>query len=88
MLTSRLVCDYNTADMKNDIEKRGRGRPKGATSFAKIKLNDLTNYLGRDASVVVSKKWLSEVGISIEDNPKKVLTPVDESDKIHFNVYE
>jgi len=72
--------------MNNQPKKKGRGRPKGSTSFVKIKLSDLTSHLGFNGVVVVSKKWLNEIGIYTEDEPKKVLTPVDDEPKIQFNI--
>jgi hypothetical protein len=69
-------------------DKNKRGRPKGSTGshFVKIKLSDLTGYLGHNAGVVVSKKWLNEMGIYVEDVPKKFLTPMIEEPKIQFNI--
>ena len=66
--------------------KPTRGRPKGATSFTRIKLSDLTNYLGEEAPVVVSKKWLEQIGFEVEETPIEVLTPVSDEPKIQFNV--
>ena len=66
--------------------KETRGRPKGSTSFSKIRLSDLINHLGKDAPVVVSKKWLEQLGIYIEEKPNKVLTPVSDVPKIQFKV--
>lgn len=66
--------------------KPTRGRPKGSTSFSNISLEDLNNHLGKNAIVVVSKKWLEQLGIYIEEKPKKVLTPVSDEPKIRFNV--
>jgi len=54
----------------NEERKTGRGRPKGATSFTRIQLQDLINHLGPSASVVVGKKWLEEVGMTL-DQPAK-----------------
>jgi hypothetical protein len=45
----------------SNTTKRGRGRPKGSTSFISIKLADLINNLGPNANVSVSKKWLDSV---------------------------
>lgn len=56
----------------SNTPKRGRGRPKGSTSFVSIRLSDLIDNLGSKAKVSVSKKWLEDVGIEIED----VKTPV------------
>jgi hypothetical protein len=66
--------------------KPTRGRPKGATSFTRVKLSDLTNYLGKEAPVVVSKKWLEQIGFEVEETPIEVLTPVSDEPKIQFNV--
>jgi len=51
----------------SNTTKRGRGRPKGSTSFISIKLADLINNLGPNANVSVSKKWLDSVGIEIQE---------------------
>lgn len=66
--------------------KPTRGRPKGATSFTRVKLSDLTNYLGKEAPVVVSKKWLEQIGFEVEEKAIEVLTPVSDEPKIQFNV--
>ena len=66
--------------------KPTRGRPKGATSFTRVRLLDLTNYLGKEAPVVVSKKWLEQIGFEVEEKPIEVLTPVSDEPKIQFNV--
>lgn len=66
--------------------KPTRGRPKGATSFTRVKLSDLTNYLGKEAPVVVSKKWLEQIGFQVEEKTIEVLTPVSDEPKIQFNV--
>lgn len=57
-------------------DKPRRGRPPGATSFARVKLQDLLNHLGRSASVVVGKKWLDEIGLSLEEPTKIKLKQV------------
>ena len=66
--------------------KPTRGRPKGATSFTRVRLLDLTNYLGKEAPVVVSKKWLEQIGFEVEKKAIEVLTPVSDEPKIQFNV--
>jgi len=66
--------------------KPTRGRPKGSTSFTRVRLLDLTNYLGKEAPVVVSKKWLEQIGFAAEEKPIEVLTPVSDEPKIQFNV--
>jgi hypothetical protein len=57
-------------------KKSNRGRPKGATSFARIALSDLLGQLGNKATVVVSKKWLEGIGVDINATPKT--SPVNE----------
>jgi hypothetical protein len=66
--------------------KPTRGRPKGATSFTRIKLSDLINHVGKEAPVVVSKKWLEQIGFEVEEKAIEVLTPVSDEPKIQFNV--
>ena len=66
--------------------KPTRGRPKGSTSFTRVRLLDLTNYLGKEAPVVVSKKWLEQIGFEVEEKAIEVLTPVSDEPKIQFNV--
>ena len=66
--------------------KPRRGRPRGSTSFCRVGLKDLNNLLGEKATIVVSKKWLDELGILVEEKPKKLLTPTSDEPKIQFNV--
>ena len=53
----------------SNTPKRGRGRPKGSTSFISIKVADLINNLGPNAKVPVGKKWLEDIGFEIDDSP-------------------
>lgn len=59
--------ELNLHSVMSNTTKRGRGRPKGSTSFISIKLADLINNLGPNANVSVSKKWLDSVGIEIQE---------------------
>lgn len=69
---------------------RGRGRPKGSTSFVKIKASELIKHVGEEMSIVVSKKWLDDIGIEQKEtfNPKvEFLHEVKEDEaKIEFTV--
>jgi hypothetical protein len=57
-------------------DKPTRGRPKGATSFTRVQLQELLSHLGPSASVVVGKKWLEEIGfIAGEPAPTIKLIP-------------
>jgi hypothetical protein len=60
----------------SNTPKRGRGRPKGSTSFISIKLADLVNNLGLNAKVSVSKRWLEGIGFEIEESPAPAPAPV------------
>lgn len=67
--------------MNNKATKRGRGRPKGSTSFVKVRVSDLMRYIGKDSTVIVSRRWLQDMGIEIEENNKtKIVTPVTEQE--------
>ena len=71
-------------------KKTNRGRPKGATSFVRIALRDLLGQLGENATVVVSKKWLQEIGISVEPTtpkPQKINEAIEEEEKIQFTIH-
>ena len=50
----------------NNNTKRKRGRPAGSTSFIRVRLVDLVGHLGSKGNVVVSKKWLEDIGFSSE----------------------
>lgn len=66
----------NLPTVMSNTPKRGRGRPKGSTSFISIKLADLVNNLGLNAKVSVSKRWLEGVGFEIEESPAPAPAPV------------
>jgi hypothetical protein len=48
--------------MNSDNTKRGKGRPAGSNSFVRVRLCDLVNLIGANATVPVSKVWLRENG--------------------------
>ena len=75
-------------DHMNDTPKR-RGRPRGSTSFTRININDLAKQVGSDATIVVSKRWLEEIGLTIQSaSPKAPIREVAEEpeEKIQFSV--
>lgn len=65
----------NLPTVMSNTPKRGRGRPKGSTSFISIKLADLVNNLGLNAKVSVSKRWLEGIGFEIEESPAPAPAP-------------
>jgi hypothetical protein len=77
----------------SNTPKRGRGRPKGSTSFVSIKLADLINNLGPNANVSVSKKWLDSVGIEIQESsaPSMVVSSITDEpeavETIQFQIH-
>lgn len=77
----------------NDTTKRGRGRPKGSTSFIKVKLADLNSSLGPNAKVAISKKWLEDIGIEIQElsTPSLAASPVidepEAKESIQFQIH-
>jgi hypothetical protein len=67
--------------MTDNATKKGRGRPKGSTSFVKVSVSDLMRYIGKDSTIMVSRKWLKDMGIEVgENNKTKVVTPVTEQE--------
>lgn len=53
------------------VEKRNRGRPSGSLTTVRVRLKDLLKYLTPNATVVVGKQWLTEIGFNIKT--KKVV---------------
>jgi len=80
---------YNGNQMSETPKKRGR--PKGSTSFTRVKLSDLLESFGVDACVVVSKKWMEDVGLTVSPAPVRVITAhtsdsEEPEEKIEFSV--
>tara|TARA_B100000674_G_scaffold423725_1_gene376500 strand:- start:121 stop:381 length:261 start_codon:yes stop_codon:yes gene_type:complete len=57
----------------NEPKKKQRGRPKGSTSFVRVSMSDLLGAVGSKSNVVVSKKWLEEIGLTVSPAPVKVI---------------
>ena len=71
------------------VKAKKRGRPAGSTSFTRIKLRDLADQLGQEATIVVSKRWLEDIGLTVDSAPvkKEPLREVGEpEEKIQFSV--
>jgi hypothetical protein len=76
----------------NEIPKKKgkRGRIKGSTSFARINITDLINCVGQNASIVVSKKWLDDIGVTITPAPVKTVpaqAKIETEEKVQFSVH-
>jgi len=76
----------------NETPKR-RGRPQGSTSFVKVNLKHLVSQLGKETTIVVSKKWLdglTDLGLWSEPSksPVKITAvPLEEPEaRIQFSV--
>jgi hypothetical protein len=79
---------YTAADMSNETHTKRRGRPAGSTSFVRVKLSDLIAAVGVNANIVVSKKWLEEIGLTTETPALTILpqaAPAVEMEKIQFS---
>lgn len=44
-----------------------RGRPKGSNSFVSVNIQDLIKLVGPNAAVKVSKVWLRELGLTVDE---------------------
>lgn len=69
--------------MKKSVIKRGR--PIGATSTVRVKMKDLMRHLTGEATVVVGKTWLVEIGLGIDEteiSTIKVVKPMPENTKV------
>ena len=78
---------YNIPHMNETPKKRGR--PRGSTSFTRVLLSDLAKQLGSEATIVVSKRWLDEIGLTVDPAPvtREPLREVAEpEEKIQFSV--
>ena len=78
---------YNTQHMKETPKKRGR--PRGSTSFTRVLLSDLAKQLGSEATIVVSKRWLEEIGLTVDPAPVKrerLREVAEPEEKIQFSV--
>lgn len=66
----------------NNIEKRGRGRPKGscAPNVVEIELDELIAKLGDTRKVIVSRTWLQSLDKSA------TVCDATPAPKIEFNV--
>ena len=78
---------YSVAHMSNEAHTKRRGRPAGSTSFVRVNISDLLDAVGMNSRIVVSKKWLEEIGLTVE-TPVATLSPirevVEEQPKIEF----
>ena len=78
----------NTPHMNETPKKRGR--PRGSTSFTRVKLSDLAKQVGSEATVVVSKRWLEDIGLTIDPTPIKTTEAIREvaepEEKIQFSI--
>ncbi len=66
-----------------------RGRPAGSTSFTRIKLKDLADQLGQQATIVVSKRWLEDIGLTVDPSSAKqesIKETKEPEEKIQFSV--
>lgn len=90
MLTARSALG-NLLRMETPNKKRG---PKiGSTSFAKIKMSDLTELFGPNACIMISRKFLENCGLTIQESAATIIRsePEDDSsnaveEKISYNL--
>lgn len=63
--------------MNNQTETKRRGRPAGSTSFVRVNAFDLIDAVGKNTKIVVSKKWLEEIGLTIAESVVNISVAVE-----------
>ena len=58
--------------------KIGSGKTKGAGCFSKIKWNELQEYVGDNVPIPVSRVWLRNLGVPVEEPPNKQVEVMEE----------
>ncbi len=70
--------------------KSGSGRKAGSNSFVRVTLAELSDYIGKNTPMLVSRVWLENLGVSFSsaevEKPKIELTDSDKSDKVLFKI--
>ena len=64
----------------SDTSKK-RGRPKGAVSFTRVKLSDLNRFLKEEAIVSVSRKYLEEIGLTLDESAAIIASQPEDSNQ-------
>ena len=64
--------------LKNNQMKK-KGRPVGSNCFVRVSLADLNKFLKEGASVSVSKKYLEEIGLTVDDCSPIIRTQAESS---------
>jgi hypothetical protein len=54
--------------MSDENQSKKRGRPVGSNCFVRVSLADLNKFLRENASVAVSKKFLEEIGLTVQES--------------------
>jgi hypothetical protein len=83
-----MIDNKVTYNKDGTPRKKGSGRKAGSNSFVRVTFSELSEYIGKNTPMLVSRVWLENIGISIE-SPKKSkikLTDEGESDTVLFKV--
>ena len=59
--------------METKMKTKKRGTKVGTSSFTKVKLSELNEYFGAHASVVVSRKFLENCGLTIKPEEESII---------------
>lgn len=71
--------------------RKGSGRKRGSTSFVNITMTELKKYIGENTPIQVSRVWLENLGIGLQQEAPKPVAEVKEAQeepeqKISFNL--
>lgn len=90
MFDTPFLCVRFNLNMEPVKQKRGRGRPKGATSTVEMTMEELLNKLDGDlnATVSVGRVWLAKhTPAPSEAEPEATKTAIAEPEpKIEFTI--
>ena len=83
-----MICGARIGNKDGTPRKTGSGKTKGAGCFAKIKWEQLREFVQDDENILVSRVWLRSVGaLNQKKGSKKKLTKITPTSKFASNTF-